>query len=79
MKRSTITSKGQITIPSSLRHALGLHQGDIVSFEHADNHIIITKQKNHIEQSFGILKASKGASLEDMQQAIEQGANDDHA
>jgi AbrB family looped-hinge helix DNA binding protein len=32
-ERATVTSKGQITIPATVRKALGLHQGDQVVFE----------------------------------------------
>jgi AbrB family looped-hinge helix DNA binding protein len=30
---ATLTSKGQLTIPKSIRDALGLHEGDQVRFE----------------------------------------------
>lgn len=32
-ERATVTSKGQITIPATVRKALDLHQGDQVVFE----------------------------------------------
>ncbi len=32
-QRATVTSKGQITIPATVRKALDLHQGDQVVFE----------------------------------------------
>ena len=38
MKQSaTVTSKGQITIPVEIRRSLGLHKGDQVVFEIADD------------------------------------------
>lgn len=33
MSTATITSKGQITIPVDVRHALGLDTGDLIAFE----------------------------------------------
>lgn len=37
MSTATITSKGQITIPATVRHALGLNTGDKVEFIEGDN------------------------------------------
>lgn len=37
MPTATLTSKGQITIPSSLRIALGLHPGSRLDFIREDN------------------------------------------
>ena len=34
---STVTSKGQVTIPVEVRRYLGLHQGDKLSFVITDN------------------------------------------
>jgi AbrB family looped-hinge helix DNA binding protein len=34
---ATVTSKGQITIPVEIRRSLGLHEGDQVVFEIAEN------------------------------------------
>lgn len=79
MSSSSITSKGQVTIPAELRAKLDLHQGDMVSFKQSNDGILIMKQKNKIQESFGILTARKGVSLEDMQSAIEKGASDDRA
>ena len=33
MRSSTLTSKGQVTIPVELRHSLDLHPGDTLLFE----------------------------------------------
>src|SRR5256885_717068 len=48
MQTSTLTQKGQVTIPADLRHALGLHPGDILNFHKQSNKIIITKQNKDI-------------------------------
>lgn len=38
---ATVTSKGQITIPASVRRALGLHAGDRVLFRIEDGRVSI--------------------------------------
>jgi antitoxin PrlF len=43
MIASTLTTKGQATIPSEVRKALSLHPGDKVLFEIVDHKAIITK------------------------------------
>ncbi len=43
MLASTLTIKGQTTIPSEVRKALNLHPGDKVTFKVSDHHAIITK------------------------------------
>jgi len=71
---STITSKGQVTIPKNIRDSLHLLNGDKVEFirNEADEIIIkpITKKSNEIA---GILKQyakKETVSIEDMNQAI---------
>jgi antitoxin PrlF len=43
MLASTLTIKGQTTIPAEIRHALGLKPGDHLAFEVEDGKIILTK------------------------------------
>lgn len=43
MLASTLTSKGQTTIPAQVRKALNLHPGDVVMFEIKDHQAIIAK------------------------------------
>lgn len=40
---ATITSKGQITLPKSIRQALGVTTGEKVSFELRDGEVIVTR------------------------------------
>ena len=40
--RAKITSKGQITIPRSVRRALGLQEGDNLVFEQTENGFNVT-------------------------------------
>ncbi len=43
MLASTITIKGQTTIPAEVRKVLGLRPGDLVSFEIVDHKAVLTK------------------------------------
>jgi len=74
---STVTQKGQITIPADLREALKLQPGDKVSFTRKNNKILISKQKNDVTAAFGMLKVKRKVSLKAIQDAIEEGPLDD--
>lgn len=43
MKLSTLTSKGQATIPMDIRKLLDLHPGDKIAFEVSDGVVFIKK------------------------------------
>lgn len=38
----TVRSRGTITVPAEFRERLGLHEGDQVSFEVDDGHLVVT-------------------------------------
>lgn len=71
MKTSLVTTKGQVTIPASVRHQLGIHKGDRVGFVYDDGKVMILPVIKDIEAAFGIISAKKSVSLEDMEQAIQ--------
>lgn len=41
---ATMTSKGQVTVPRSVRETLGLQQGDPILFEERDGIVIMRKR-----------------------------------
>jgi AbrB family looped-hinge helix DNA binding protein len=41
--KATVTSKGQITIPLAIRRKLRLHQGTVLEFDEAADHLKATK------------------------------------
>ena len=70
MYSSSLTSKGQITIPMTLRKQLRLNPGDKVGFLIEDNHIIVFRKQNDITKAFGLSKPKRSASLADIENAI---------
>ena len=74
MHTSTITAKGQVTIPADLRRRLGLRQGDEVGFILKDEKITLVPVQRNLEAAFGLLKAKRTVSLEAMEEAIRQRA-----
>ncbi len=70
MHASTLTIKGQVTIPNEIRKLLNLHAGDKIGFAVEDDHVVLFRKINDIRAAFGIVKAKKGVSLEQMEQAI---------
>jgi antitoxin PrlF len=72
MVTATITTKGQITIPSSVRNALNLDAGSKVEFvENADGTFTFLPLNQHVQTLKGVLQAPKQPiSIEDMSEAI---------
>jgi antitoxin PrlF len=72
MTTATITSKGQITIPAHVRHALKVEAGDRVEFVEIEpgrfEFFAATRSVRELKGMFG--KAHKKVSIEDMNRAI---------
>lgn len=65
MKESTtLTTKGQVTIPKEIREALGLKPGDKVVFEKEGNKVVLKNPKTLLDFR-GYVKAEKRVSIED--------------
>ena len=57
MPNSTMTSKGQITIPKVVREALHLEVGDKVYFDvKEDGTVLLVARNEPVESLFGLLK-----------------------
>ena len=74
MPYSTITSKGQITIPKSIRNNLNLKTGDVLAFKIEDGEIKIMPVRNPIEEAYGILssKRQKRISIHKMNEKMKK-------
>ena len=78
MQESTVTIKGQTTLPRDVRHALGLASGDKVRYVILDGEVRLLKSRP-VNDLAGILArpGRKPVSLEEMEDAIAAGASDD--
>jgi AbrB family looped-hinge helix DNA binding protein len=64
MEITSVTSKGQVTIPKSLRQQLGLRQGSKVEFSLVGDHVELRVKSTPAEvpaSGFGMLKSKKPA------------------
>lgn len=78
MPKTTLTSKGQITIPVRVRQALGLDSGDRIEFvEIAKNQFAIIPATGSVQELKGLFRGRqrKPVSIEDMNRAIAKGAS----
>ena len=74
MIESSITSKGQTTLPKAVREALSVEAGDRVRYIVEDDEVRIRKVKP-IDRLFGALKYDgPPVSLQEMERAIVEGA-----
>ncbi|HVN20529.1 MAG TPA: AbrB/MazE/SpoVT family DNA-binding domain-containing protein [Dongiaceae bacterium] len=77
MATATVTSKGQITIPVSVRQALGVGAGDRVLFvELEKGQFAIMAATGSVRELNGLFKGrvKKPVSIEEMNQAIKKAA-----
>lgn len=64
METTSVTSKGQVTIPKSLRQQLGLRQGSKVEFVLVDGHVemrVFSTPAKLPASGFGMLKSKRTA------------------
>ena len=64
MESTTVTSKGQVTIPKPIRQQLGIRKGSKIAFEIVDDHIELNIQSTPAQISsggFGMLKTRHSA------------------
>jgi antitoxin PrlF len=79
MTKSTVTSKGQVTVPKEIREKAMIHEGTQLDFQIQDDGIILLIPiQRSISQLKGIVKSSrkKPVSLAEMKQAIAEGARE---
>jgi len=78
MQESTVTVKGQTTLPRDVRRALDLASGDKVRYVILDGEVRLLKSRP-VNELAGILArpGRKPVSLDEMEEAIAAGASDD--
>ena len=76
MLESTVTSKGQTTLPKSVREALGIATGDRVRYVILDNNEVRMMSIRPLSQLFGALRhEGPPVTLQEMERAIADGAS----
>lgn len=78
MQESTVTVKGQTTLPKDIRQALGLAPGDRVRYFILDGGEVRLLRSQSVMRLDGLLKgrSDRAVSLEEMDEAIAQGARE---
>jgi antitoxin PrlF len=72
MSTATVTAKGQVTIPATVRNALGIEVGSRIEFVEMENgRFMIMPAVNPIQSLKGMLRRPPApVSIEEMNQAI---------
>lgn len=77
MYESSITSKGQTTIPKYVREALGVQAGDRVRYVITDGDVRLLPLKP-VSRLFGSLqRPGSVVTIEEMEKAVSDGATDE--
>jgi AbrB family looped-hinge helix DNA binding protein len=64
MEATSVTSKGQVTIPQALRQQLGIRQGTRIEFLLAGDHVemrVKSSPSGETGSGFGLLKSKRAA------------------
>ena len=67
---STVTRKGQVTIPVRLRRAFELEEGSHIRFLDDGNRIIIEPVIEDVEAAFGLINSEKSVSSSEIKETI---------
>ncbi len=74
MDTSTVTQKGQVTIPAAVRRKLGLRTGDRVAFVQDGDRVLVQAVEQNVSAAFGLVKSRRRVSLAGMDLAIRKRA-----
>lgn len=72
---TTLTVKGQVTIPVKVRRKLGLSTGDAVEFREEGGRYYLEPVPKRIEAAFGLIQLRHPVSEADIESAIAAGAS----
>lgn len=61
--KSTVSEKGQVTIPKRLRERLGIRAGAVLDFEEDRGRLVATKltTQDPVDELFGVLESTDSA------------------
>lgn len=77
MQESTVTTKGQTTLPKDVRKVLGLQPGDRLRYILLDGEVRLLRVRPILDLEGALRRSSQDpATLEDMDEAIAAGAVD---
>jgi len=75
---TTVTQKGQVTIPVAVRRQLGLKPRDRVVFESTDGTVTIRKAPSRVSAMFGSVQPrSRPEDFRKLREEFEQGVADE--
>ncbi len=75
---TTVTKKGQVTIPVEIRHSLGLVAGDKVAFVVEQGEVKVRPVKSILDRSFGAVKPRKRPEdFEELERLAEEAMAED--
>jgi antitoxin PrlF len=73
MASATLTSKGQVTLPKSVRERLGVETGDRLEFIESEQGFLVVAATRDIRFLKGIIgRPKKPVTIDDMNKAIEK-------
>ena len=73
MSTSSVTVKGQVTIPLAIRKQLRIRPGDKVQFVEMEGRVYLKRGERDVAAAFGLLKARKSVRQADIDKAILKG------
>jgi len=74
MSIARLSSRLQLTIPEEVCQLLNLQAGEAVNLDVEDGRLVVSRRMGDITKAFGLYKATRSASLEEMDEAIARGA-----
>ena len=72
MDATSVTSKGQVTIPQKVRQQLGIRQGSRIEFRLVGDHVemrVASSPTGLLDSGFGMLKSRRAAMPADLDPA----------
>lgn len=78
MPTTTLTSKGQVTLPKAIRDEMGLKTGDKIELVSIGNSAIIVPRNKPVESVFGLLsaRAIRHTEIDDYDSAVRDAVSD---